>query len=413
MYNKKLKFLFVGIFVYSLFVNINCSWKNIKPISYETVNPPQDENLNNSKTDTTEVQVSIKQDSDLQQVQIPQQDSIYQQISINAESKNDNYVDSTYKEVETVELTSPSEVVVSIRDSVVIGSSNVQVQGVSETVKKNNNRYQNGNIAEFRKPETKKIEKVESEIKPNFRVIKNAAFSTGEKLTFAIKYGFIRAGIAVMSINSIQKINGIDCYYITSEAYSNKTFSWVYKVEDKVESYVHKTGFFSVKFRKRLREGSYKFDGSVDYDTEKLKASIERIRLDKNKEPERYIIDVPPFTQDILSAFYFVRTQKLEVGKEIYMDNHDNGKKIYKLKVVVHKKERIEVPAGIFDCVVVEPLLQDVGLFKSEGKVMIWMTDDERKIPVLMKTKVLVGHIDAELESIEGINGEIKAMVKK
>jgi len=63
----------------------------------------------------------------------------------------------------------------------------------------------------------------------------------------------------------------------------------------------------------------------------------------------------------------------------------------------VHGRERVKVPAGEFDCLVVEPVLEGEGLFQHEGKLTIWMTDDARKMPVLMKTKVKVGSIDASL----------------
>ena len=53
--------------------------------------------------------------------------------------------------------------------------------------------------------------------------------------------------------------------------------------------------------------------------------------------------------------------------------------------------------AGSFDCIVVEPLLQSVGVFKHEGKLKVWLTDDRLKMPVLMKSKVLVGSVSAEL----------------
>jgi hypothetical protein len=67
--------------------------------------------------------------------------------------------------------------------------------------------------------------------------------------------------------------------------------------------------------------------------------------------------------------------------------------------VRVVRRENVEVPAGTFRCLVVEPLLKSAGLFKQEGSLTIWLTDDARRMPVLMKSKVAVGSIAAELES--------------
>ncbi len=103
-------------------------------------------------------------------------------------------------------------------------------------------------------------------------------------------------------------------------------------------------------------------------------------------------------SQDVLSAFYFVRSQALVPGMMLIVPNHTDGKN-YPLQVRVLRRETVTVPAGRFTCVVVEPLLKSAGLFKQEGNLTIWLTDDARRMPVLMKSKVAVGSIAAELES--------------
>jgi len=84
------------------------------------------------------------------------------------------------------------------------------------------------------------------------------------------------------------------------------------------------------------------------------------------------------------------------VGEVMYVDNH-SGRKIYPLAVKVERREQVEVPAGTFDCFVVEPMLQAGGLFKHEGRIWVWLTADQKKMPVLMKTKVIIGTVDAKL----------------
>ena len=105
----------------------------------------------------------------------------------------------------------------------------------------------------------------------------------------------------------------------------------------------------------------------------------------------------------MLSSFYYVRTVPLKVKKAFDIDNYGDGK-LYPLKVLVHKKMRVEVPAGVFDCIVVEPVIRGEGIFNQKGRMAIWLTDDERRIPVLMKSKVLIGSIDVRLKSIERMN---------
>jgi hypothetical protein len=106
--------------------------------------------------------------------------------------------------------------------------------------------------------------------------------------------------------------------------------------------------------------------------------------------------DVEARVQDVLSAFYYVRTRPLVIGSTLNIPTHDN-KKSYDMEVKVHKRERIEVPAGKFDCILVEPMLKSEGVFKSKGSILIWLTDDDRRIPVLVKSRVPVGSISVSL----------------
>ena len=224
------------------------------------------------------------------------------------------------------------------------------------------------------------------------RVVHNRAFDVGEKLTFVIRYGPVVAGSSTMSIPEIELINGEETYKIVTEARSSPFFSTFYKVRDRVESYIDRDGLFTWRFEKYLREGKYRADRYVDYD------QVNGWAVTNKKDSMR----IPPCVQDILSSFYYIRTQELKVGKSLYIDNHADNK-LYPLEVKVHKKERIKVKAGEFDCVVVEPILRASGLFKSKGRLLVWLTDDERKIPVQMKSKIIVGYITAELKMMEGI----------
>ncbi|MBS3946162.1 MAG: DUF3108 domain-containing protein, partial [Melioribacter sp.] len=83
--------------------------------------------------------------------------------------------------------------------------------------------------------------------------------------------------------------------------------------------------------------------------------------------------------------------------------------KVYPLDVVFHGREQVTVAAGTFDCIILEPLAKEGGLFKSEGTMLLWVTDDEIKMPVKVKTKVIIGSIDAELTKYSGLAGELKA----
>lgn len=221
------------------------------------------------------------------------------------------------------------------------------------------------------------------------RYIENLAFGPGEKFYFDIGYGFINAGQATMEVADLIEYLERPCYQIISTANSNKFFSSFFKVEDRVESIVDGLGIFSWHFEKHVREGGYRADRLYEFDQQK-----NLVYYGKDT------IEVAPYVQDALSVLYYIRTQDLKVGQSYYIENFTDGKK-YPLEVKVHRRETIKVKAGKFDCIVVEPLFLTSGVFKHEGKLTVWLTDDRLKMPVLMKSKVLVGSISAELTAYE------------
>ena len=217
------------------------------------------------------------------------------------------------------------------------------------------------------------------------RRLPNAAFRVGERLVFSVEYGPVKAGQAVMEVSKIADINGRRCYHLISEASTNELFSNFFEVRDRVESYMDVDGLFPWRFEKHLREGDFRSDMRVVYD-----------QINRRAVTDEDTMDVPPFVQDILSGFYYGRVQDLTLGKSIYIDHH-SGRKIYPLEAKVLKKDRVKVPAGVFTCVVIEPVLQAVGIFKHAGRLRVWLTDDEMKIPVLMKSKMIIGSVAAKL----------------
>ena len=112
---------------------------------------------------------------------------------------------------------------------------------------------------------------------------------------------------------------------------------------------------------------------------------------------------IAPRTQDILSAMYYVRTLPLEVGQNIAVANHTDGKN-YPLIIKVLRRERVTVDAGTFDCIVVEPILRGPAIFQQKGRLTVWLTDDRYKIPVLMKSKVVIGAVAAVLKEYRVAN---------
>lgn len=238
---------------------------------------------------------------------------------------------------------------------------------------------------------------------PRLRTVHQSAFNAGERLVFDVGYSFITAGEAVMSIPRTDTVFGRPVYEVIFTVNSTPTFSWIYKVEDRYETFLDVQGMFPWRFTQKVREGSFRRDFSAWFD------QVKNIAYANDKQ-----YSIPPYVHDAVSAFYYVRTldySKSRVGEKMFLQNFFKDS-TYSLAVKFLGRQRIDVDAGTFNCIIVEPLMKEGGLFKSEGRVIIWLTDDERKIPVKVSTKVVVGSIEAELREYSGINGPIGAKVR-
>jgi hypothetical protein len=212
-------------------------------------------------------------------------------------------------------------------------------------------------------------------------------FRAGESLRFSVQYGFIKAGSAYLEVPEERDWKGRRVYTLVARAESNSFFSRFYKVRNRIESFWDKEGLYSVRYFENRREGKHRAKSEVLFDHDQHEARYQDGRS----------FPIPPQVQDALSSFYFTRTQALPIGGSVVFDYHAS-RKSQPLQVKVLGRERVQTPAGTFDCVAIEPILKAGGIFKNKGRLVIWMTDDERRMPVMMKSKVAVGSISVILQ---------------
>ena len=205
----------------------------------------------------------------------------------------------------------------------------------------------------------------------------------GEYLKFSVRYGIISAGDAYLEIPEVRSWKGQPVFTLVARAESNKFFSAFYRVQNRIESFWDTTGFFSRRFHENRREGGYREQNEITFDYDRGEAIY---------AADGQAIAIPPNCQDALSSFYFARTQALPIGGSVIFDYHASHRS-QPIEVRVLGRQRIDTPAGTFDCVVIEPILRAAGIFKNQGRLVIWLTDDDRRMPVMMKSKVTIGSI--------------------
>ncbi len=229
----------------------------------------------------------------------------------------------------------------------------------------------------------------------------NESFGLGERLEYDLGYKFLKAGTGYFEIaKETVIIKGRKCYDVNFVVKSLPSLEWLYKVKDTYNTKIDIDGIFPWEYSQKIREGNYKRDIFTEFDQINNKA------ITKKGE-----YDTPEYVHDIVSAFFYLRTldlKKLRKGDIVPLQNFYKDS-TYNLDVKVLGRETITVKAGKFKTVVVEPLVKEGGLFKAEGKIIIWLSDDDRKIPVKVGTEIVIGFVGAELTSYKGIRGKLDA----
>lgn len=218
-----------------------------------------------------------------------------------------------------------------------------------------------------------------------------AAFPIPERLEFEVSYTGIPAGRAVQEVKQVG-----DEIQIVSTAKSADWLNLFFPVDDRIESVLISgapSNYIGVPrlYRERIREGWTRFQKDAVFDRQELEVTTNDFL--KKSETTRKITNR---TYDTLSSFFYFRSVPLQVGTSYFIDIFD-CKKLWNTEVQVLRREEVVTPLGRFKTVVIKPILKFEGIFARTGDMFIWLTDDDRRIPVQMKSKVRIGSITATL----------------
>ena len=224
-------------------------------------------------------------------------------------------------------------------------------------------------------------------------------FQSGERLTFVLKWTIIPAGEAVLTVMPREAAAGQpNARHFQLTARSNAFVDAFYMVRDRIDAWAGSDGRQSLLYRQQQHEGRTRRDITVIFDWETMTARY------TNKGQAREPLAITAGTLDPLSIFYWFRALDLSVGKDIQRPVTD-GKKHIMGKARVIRRERVKVPAGTFDAFLVEPDLTHVGgVFEKspDAKIALWVSADRRRLPLKLKSKVIVGSFTGELVDMTG-----------
>ncbi|HAE30984.1 MAG TPA: DUF3108 domain-containing protein [Flavobacteriales bacterium] len=232
-----------------------------------------------------------------------------------------------------------------------------------------------------------------------FRKIKNESFKAGEKLVYKVHYGLVDAGFATLEVKETTKnINGRKLLHVVGKGKSISAFDLFFKVRDRYESYIDQEGMFPWIFIRRVYEGGFEIKQDYTFYQHKKKVITGKDKL-----------DVPANVQDMLSSFYYARTidfSNAKIDDEFEINCVVDGE-TWPLKIKYKGEDVVKIKKGKFNCLKFAPVLQEGRIWENEEDLTVWITNDQNKIPLLAKTKILVGSIKMELCEYEGLAGPI------
>jgi len=213
-------------------------------------------------------------------------------------------------------------------------------------------------------------------------------FGAGERMEYDVKFGSIRVGSAHMEVVALDNLRGRPAWHT---AFWVQGGNFLYRVNDVYESWMDAETLSSLRFIQELEEGGKEIERRFEIYPERA------VFVQTSKKPlkEEKSVSQP---LDDGSFLYFLRTIPLEVGKTYDFDRYFRPDR-NPVRIRVLRKERVKVPAGTFNAIVVQPVIKTKGIFSENGHAELWLSDDDRHIMLQLKSKLSFGSLNLYLKS--------------
>jgi hypothetical protein len=210
-------------------------------------------------------------------------------------------------------------------------------------------------------------------------------YDVGERLEYEVRFGRLKVGSGTMEVAGIQEVRGRETWHTV---FTVRGGNFMYRVNDRYESWIDTRTGNSLRFRQDQHEGNRDVERTFEF-------FPDRAMFSENEEPEEPSVHNP---LDDGSFIYFVRSIPLNVGETYSFERYFRPDR-NPVTIRVLRRERIRVPAGEFDAIVVQPIIKSRGLFSEDGHAEIWLSDDENHIMLQMKSGLKIGSLNLFLKS--------------
>ena len=222
-------------------------------------------------------------------------------------------------------------------------------------------------------------------------------FKTGEKLSYVLHYGIFNAGVAEITIKPTKKVfyNNRNVLNMVGKGRTTGAVDMIFSVRDHYETYLDSKTLEPLQFIRRVDEGGYLISQEYFFNPDS--------NIVTTQDNKRF--DVPEGVQDMISAFYYARTLNFDTAHfgDVYEIPAFVDNEIFYLKLKFAGRETVKLRKGKFRCLKFNPVVQEGRIFKADEDLIVWVSDDRNKIPIMAQSKILVGSIKMELTDYEGL----------
>ncbi len=212
-------------------------------------------------------------------------------------------------------------------------------------------------------------------------------FGVGERMEYEVRFGRLKVGNAHMEVVALEQMRGRTVWHT---AFWVQGGNFLYRVNDVYESWIDAETLSSLKFVQELNEGGKSTERRFEIFPERATF----IQTNKRDAKEEKSVSNP---LDDGSFLYFIRTIPLEVGQTYDFNRYFRPDR-NPVRIKVLRKEKIRVPAGSFDAIVIQPVIKTKGIFSENGHAEIWLSDDDRHVMLQLKSRLSFGSLNLYLK---------------
>lgn len=224
---------------------------------------------------------------------------------------------------------------------------------------------------------------------------KATLFNVAEQIPYAVRWGVIKAGRGLLTFVGEEPIDGRPAYHVALEIGTTGVTRSIHRYFERMEAWIDKESLLTLRMTKATRQKKYERDESIVFDQACGRYYRYEKRLDKGTE-EKQQGKLPPNTVDIVGYLLYLRSLPLAVGQNFDLTLL-SGDKLYPVTVQVVRRTKISGPSGWHDTFFLEPKLKPTSEPVKLRDLHVWITADEKKLPVRLKMELKVGSIMAEM----------------